>query len=318
LSGLGPRELLALFAELQDARMKDAAEFPEGFFSLRSQQSARPGPHEAAVLRRSRAGKLNRQVNRHIRSLSPTRDPLVFLNAGVATVDELTFEIVIEEGPRAAHVTSVVTGTAALPLQGAEALGVIQLTPIGGAIPLAEGLESAITTTRAVRSTAETASLAGRLPGVTSTGELNLLNVARRGVPLTSEELAIAMRAPVVDTAPAATQFFKTRIMGDFLKFGRFRGRFGNVATRITTLNELTLIELRGLQPEVEFFVRGLGPGNRGSVFPDIAVFDELGRHVEFIQVIKTPIAARELRALSLINQAFPDVPVRFVISGPR
>jgi len=99
---------------------------------------------------------------------------------------------------------------------------------------------------------------------------------------------------------------------------GRFRGRFGNVATRITTLNELTLIELRGLDPEVEFFVRGLGPRNRGSVFVDIAVRTRPGQLVEFVQVVKTPTPARELRALSLINQAFPDVPTRFVISGPR
>jgi len=77
---------------------------------------------------------------------------------------------------------------------------------------------------------------------------------------------------PVVDPAPRTTRYSSARILDDFVKFGRFRGRLGNLETRLATVNEITGIEARGLIPETEFFIRGIGPGTRGLLVPDIAV----------------------------------------------
>jgi len=161
------------------------------------------------------------------------------------------------------------------------------------------------------------ASLIAEFPAVSETGEVNLLNVVRRGVRLTGEELTLIHNTPVVDPAPLATRYFNKRILGDFVKYGRFRGRLGNIETRIATLNELTLLEYRDLRPRTEFFIAPVQTGAGRGIFPDIGVMQP-GRQtpVEFVEFIRLRDLSKAPARARAIQNAYPGVPVRFVIVG--
>jgi RHS repeat-associated protein len=259
-----------------------------------------------AVLNRLVSEKLRRYNAGVLYNIAPLDDPYFFVSSGVGNVEELNREIWLREGAYSAEVTSVVTGLAS---------GVLELTHLPAFVRLVESLPfRAAPRVPRVPAPRDPSALVAGFPGVSPSGEVNLLNVARRGVPLTSEELTILRTAPAVDPAPLTTEYFNQRILGDFVKYGRLRGRLGNIQTRVATANELAVLESPSSIPQLEFFVRGVGPGTRGAAFPDIAVFDPAKNIVEFVQLTRNPLSAQEIKAAQIIRRAYPNVPIRYVI----
>lgn len=121
--------------------------------------------------------------------------------------------------------------------------------------------------------------------------------------------------SPVIDRAPAATGYLRKRILGDFLKRGQLRGRLGNAETRVATLNELTILELKGLDPQTEFFIPARMARTEGPIFPDIGVLTKgTLTPVEFVEFIRLRNLASIPERTRVIQNAYPGVPVRFVI----
>ncbi|GMU24267.1 MAG: hypothetical protein AMXMBFR13_43420 [Phycisphaerae bacterium] len=165
-------------------------------------------------------------------------------------------------------------------------------------------------------SSLSTEQLLAQLPAVSATGDVNLLNVAQRGIPLTMEEASAGLLLPIVDTAPRATDYFFKRIIGDLLKYGRLRGRLGDVGTRVATLNEMAMLETGSLVPRLEFRIRVVGPaGTPADIFADVAALDSSLQPVGFIEFVKSRNAVYEAQRQTLIHQIYPNATVDFVLS---
>jgi len=160
------------------------------------------------------------------------------------------------------------------------------------------------------------ASLVAEFPAVSQTGEVNLLNVVRRGVPLTTAEATAGLAIQPVEAFPRSTRFFQERILGDLIRYGGFRGRYGNIGTRIATVNQITLLESSGLTPRLEFRVPAPGRAS-GSIFVDVAGLNAQRAPVRFIELVKAHDPSYEAVRRSLIQRVYPGATIEFVVSAP-
>jgi|GEM_PF-2155711 len=220
----------------------------------------------------------------------------------------LTFETISDAGyPKTALVVdagiSLGSGYSAL-----------QMGVEGIALP-ARGIS---TTVRATDPASE-ALLVAQYPAISPKGEVNLLNVVRRGVPLTMAEATAGKNFPGIGRV-AEQRFlqtlFRPLVQGQRL-FGRGVGRLGDLTTRSFTMNEASLAEFFGAQPIFEQHFPATA-GSRVGRFLDLAISDPQGMtQIQFIRLEQGKIPVREIRATRDILLRSGQ-PVVFIVTGRR
>lgn len=85
----------------------------------------------------------------------------------------------------------------------------------------------------------------------------------------------------------------------------------------MATANELTLLESGGFTPRTEFSISASQTGTGRAIFPDIGVLSTGSqRPVEFVEFIRLRDLSKAPARARAIQNAYPGVPVRFVIVG--
>jgi len=211
----------------------------------------------------------------------------------------------------------VQTGDAEALSQNVGGQGLLTLATVGAARAVVPGRAPVLR--KALGDTTTETSLITRFPAVSETGEVNLLNVARRGVLLTTEEASAGVRFRGIGQA-AEQRFVETLfdplVRGQRLS-GRGVGRLGDFVTRSQTLNEASLAEFFGAEPAFERFFPATA-GSQSRRFLDLSITGPTGTtQIQFIRLEGGAITPRELQA-ALDIQLRSGQPVTFIVTGRR
>ena len=95
----------------------------------------------------------------------------------------------------------------------------------------------------------------------------------------------------------------------------QFKGRLGNIKTRVATIEQAAHLESKGFDVAFEF-AQDVGGRNR---FVDLAAFRKDGGGLDsFYQLVNDPLPAREISAMYDLIRAQPDIPTRLIYSQGR
>lgn len=130
------------------------------------------------------------------------------------------------------------------------------------------------------------------------------------------------LRGPIDASTPISLARFRRLFPQTIQRGQKFTGRFGDIETRVATLNESLALERAGLIPRFEFRVTAGGSHKWIDVVGIDPATQQVVQAVQFVRAIPRAggaftIDAREAVAATVINQAFGNNKVLlFVVTG--